>query len=230
MSESFEARLEFLEEEMLALRQALGNVATLTDFTQVGVHKFEGGSLPVRQTDGAIGFDAFARAIVDPRSKATIDNPLRRTMADFNRTSGWSDRLDPDLKDWAVDDPNSRPDRYAIELPPGERLMVGLGFATDMKYPMYYWVAPRSGFASRGITVANSPGTVDPDYRGEAGALVENNSKEAFVISHNMRVVQVIFGLALIPKIIEVSDHSELGDTKRGAGGFGSTGAHGNSN
>lgn len=222
---ALEGRVERTEAELSHLRQVLGGIATLEAFRSTQVYVFPGGKLPQRQTEGAIGYDAYARAIVDPASKPTADNPLRRTIADFNRNDGWEGQLDESVRDWIVADPTDA-DKYAVALPPHERLMVGLGFATGMEFPMYYWVAPRSGYASRGITVANAPGTVDPDYRGEAGALVENNSKEDFVITGGMRIVQLIFGLALIPELKEVSAHDQLPLTARAAGGFGSTGTH----
>lgn len=223
---ALEARLTDTEAELAFFREALGSVATLGAFTDVEFYVFPGGQLPVRQTELAIGYDAYARAVVDPLSKPRDDNPLRRTMADFDKKQdGWESRLDDKLHDWLVDDPINE-DQYAVSLPPGERLMVGLGYATSMAFPLLYWVAPRSGYAARGITVANSPGTVDPDYRGEAGALVENNSENDFVITRNMRIVQVIFMLAMIPGQKVVPTHDQLGPTGRGVGGFGSTGTH----
>lgn len=221
-----EDRLGNLEREMQHLRSAMGGIASFEAFTTVDFFVFTGGKQPTRQTDGAIGFDAYARAIVDPASKPSPDNPLRRSLGDFyKRHRNWRDDLDPQIMDWVVDDPNDD-SKYSVDLPPGQRLMVGLGIATRMEFPLLYWVAPRSGFAARGITVANSPGTVDPDYRGEAGALVENNSDTMFNISHEMRIVQLLFSIAMIPNLREVRAHTELGETNRGAGGFGSTGKH----
>jgi len=221
-----EERLQFVEGELDALHQLLGGVASIRELLTVDYHVFPGGRAPLRATDGAIGFDAYARALVDETSKPTADNPLRRTRGDFVKAddTAWKELIDENLRDFAKEDPqDSR--KWELHLPPNERVMVGLGIATRMAFPLFYWVAPRSGFASIGVTVANSPGTVDPDYRGEAGALVENNSRRDFIISHQMRIVQLIFSPALIPRLHEVSQHSELGGTNRGAGGFGSTGA-----
>ncbi|CAN5611135.1 hypothetical protein BH23PAT2_BH23PAT2_06470 [soil metagenome] len=222
---SIESRVYMLELELSHLRRSIGDIATIGALTDVDVHTFPNGAKPVRQTEGAIGFDAYSRAVVDPTSKPSADNPLRSTLADFQKTRDWKSKVHESLHEWAVEDTADKR-KYAIALPPSNRLMVGLGFATMMEFPMFYWVAPRSGYAAKGITVANSPGTVDPDYRGEAGALIENNSETDFIISHNMRVVQVIFSLALIPSLNSVDSHSELDDTTRGAGGFGSTGTH----
>jgi dUTP pyrophosphatase len=221
-----EQRLQFVENELGYLRQSMGGIASFQAFTQTKFFVFEGGKQPTRQTSGAIGFDAYARAIVDPGSKPAEGEHLRRSLGDFRKIGDdWKDHVDPKIADWLADD-ESDPTKYSVNLPEGERLMIGLGIATQMEFPLFYWVAPRSGYASRGITVANSPGTVDPDYRGEAGALIENNSNEPFNISHNQRIVQLLFGVAMIPDLVQVQRHEDLGSSERGAGGFGSTGKH----
>ena len=108
---------------------------------------------------------------------------------------------------------------------PQESVLVGIGFVTQMTFPMFYWVAPRSGLASKwGITVTNAPGTVDPDYRGEAGVLVFNRNNSPFDLKYNMRIAQIIFQTALIPDFTVVTNSYELEGTRRGTGGFGSTG------
>lgn len=216
--ESLERRVEDLERFVAAF--ALG--ASIND---VPLHIFEGGRMPQAQTDGSVGYDCYARAIVDRNSKPTIENPLRRTRADFARTRGWNMRIDRELRGWVVDDPH-HPHRYGIALPPGERCMVGLGFATAMPLPLFYDVRPRSGLASKGINLDNAPGTVDPDYRGEAGALITNRSGEPFVITRDTRICQAVFMLAVMPKLVEVADLSALPPSMRGVGGFGSTGVH----
>jgi dUTPase len=169
--ETPEQRLLQVEHELGLLKRSLGGIASFGALTSTEIFVFDDGSMPVRQTEGAIGYDAFARAVVDPLAKPTENNPLRRTVADFKLGDDWEERIDTEVKEWVVPDADD-PNKYAISLPPQKRLMVGLGFATKMHFPMFYWVAPRSGYAARGITVANSPGTVDPDYRGEAGALI----------------------------------------------------------
>ncbi len=68
------------------------------------------------------------------------------------------------------------------------------------------------------------PGTVDPDYRGEAGVLVLNNNNHPFLLKKDMRIAQIIFQTAIIPKLVELPSYEELSTTKRGSGGFGSTG------
>jgi dUTP pyrophosphatase len=112
---------------------------------------------------------------------------------------------------------------YRME--PGESVLVGVGFITEMPYPLFYWTAPRSGLASRWlISITNAPGTVDPDYRGEAGILVHNRGKGTFDLRHNMRIAQIVFTWAVIPSFELVEHLKDLSGTPRGPGGFGSTG------
>ena len=82
-------------------------------------------------------------------------------------------------------------------------------------------IRPRSGLASRGITVANSPGTVDSDYRGEIKVLIHNLSTDVFDINAGDRIAQMVIA-PVIHAEWDVVD--SLDDTERGAGGFGSTG------
>lgn len=108
---------------------------------------------------------------------------------------------------------------------PLESVLVGIGFVTALPFPMFYWVAPRSGLASKwGITVTNAPGTVDPDYRGEAGVLVYNRNDKPFALKRGMRIAQIIFQTALLPQFETITDYRQLPSSVRGAGGFGSTG------
>ena len=97
----------------------------------------------------------------------------------------------------------------------------------EIPFPFFADLRPRSGLASKyHITVTNAPGTLDPDYRGEAAAVIHNLGKEVFYIEKNMRIAQLVFLRAEIPMLHEVSCHSALNGTARGAGGFGSTGLH----
>ena len=217
------ARQQALIEQLSA---HVAGLAAATKPMQISMHCFEGGILPQRQTDGAVGYDAYARAVVHATNRSAENSALRLTRASFIRDQ----KGDPVLEDetllpWVVPDPNDK-NKYAVSLPPGERLMVGLGFATAMAFPDFYWVAPRSGYAARGITIANAPGTVDSDYRGEAGALIENNSNESFVVSHGQRIAQILFQRASVPSIEIVQNYEQLGQTDRSTGGFGSTGTH----
>ena len=109
-----------------------------------------------------------------------------------------------------------------IELGPLERKIVPTGISIALPVGFEAQVRPRSGLAAKnGVTVANAPGTVDADYRGEIGVLLINLSKEPFRISRGMRIAQLVVARHARAVWREVS---ELDRTARGAGGFGSTG------
>ncbi|MFA5358206.1 MAG: dUTP diphosphatase [Patescibacteria group bacterium] len=115
---------------------------------------------------------------------------------------------------------------YGGELPyvldPGQKILIGVGVAFASPWPVECQVRPRSGLANKyGIELGNSPGTVDPDFRGNVGVLLRNRSDAPFVVTKGMRIAQLIFSEVQIPVFEEVSD---LPPTRRGAGGFGSTG------
>lgn len=101
-------------------------------------------------------------------------------------------------------------------------LLVGVGFALAVPFPIDGQIRPRSGLANRfDIEMSNSPGTIDPDFRGEIGILLRNRGEKAFTIEKGMRVAQILFTEVNIPKFVEVD---ELPPTIRDQGGFGSTG------
>ena len=109
-----------------------------------------------------------------------------------------------------------------IELAPLERKIVPTGISIALPAGFEAQVRPRSGLAAKnGITVANAPGTVDADYRGEIGVILTNLSKEPFRITRGMRIAQLVVARHARAVWREVS---ELDRTARGAGGFGSTG------
>ena len=110
----------------------------------------------------------------------------------------------------------------AITLKPLERAIIKTGLFIALPVGFEAQVRPRSGLAAKkGITVLNSPGTVDADYRGEIGVILVNLSNDVFVINDGERIAQLI-----IAKHERVSwqEVEILSETKRGAGGFGSTG------
>ncbi len=111
-----------------------------------------------------------------------------------------------------------------IVLPPGERTIIPTGVA--MAIPVGYegQVRPRSGLAIRqGITMLNSPGTIDADYRGEIGVIAINHGDEDVTFKHGDRIAQLI----VAPVVrAELSTVEELCETERGAGGFGHTGVN----
>ena len=109
-----------------------------------------------------------------------------------------------------------------IVMAPLERMIVPTGISIALPVGFEAQVRPRSGLAARhGITVANAPGTIDADYRGEVGVILANLSKEPFKITRGMRIAQLVVARHARAVWREVS---ELGTTARGAGGFGSTG------
>jgi dUTP pyrophosphatase len=103
-----------------------------------------------------------------------------------------------------------------------ERRIVPTGISIALPVGFEGQVRPRSGLAARnGVTVANAPGTIDADYRGEVGVILINLGKESFRISRGMRIAQLIVARHARAVWREVS---QLDQTARGAGGFGSTG------
>ena len=110
----------------------------------------------------------------------------------------------------------------SITLKPLERTIVKTGIFMELPVGYEAQVRPRSGLAYKnGITVLNSPGTIDADYRGEVGVILVNLSSEVFVIEDGERIAQIVFAKHEQGNWIEVETLEETG---RGAGGFGSTG------
>lgn len=119
--------------------------------------------------------------------------------------------------------------RAAIEnqqvLNPGQRAIIPSGIAIALPAGYEAQVRPRSGLAAKhGITVLNSPGTIDADYRGEIGVILINHGQVAFTIERGMRVAQLVIRPVILPDWQEVST---LDETERGSDGFGSTGTKG---
>lgn len=112
--------------------------------------------------------------------------------------------------------------RLTYGLAPGEKVLIPCGFACEIPPGYEGSCRSRSGLAlKKGLVVLNSPGTVDSDYRGEMGALLFNTSKEVVYIEDGDRIAQLVITPVVQPIIEEVSN---LSDTTRGSGGFGSTG------
>ena len=109
-----------------------------------------------------------------------------------------------------------------VTIAPRQRISVptGLGMAIPHGYEVQ--IRPRSGLARKfGVTVANAPGTIDSDYRGEVMVLLVNLGEEAFRIERGMRIAQLVVAPVSRPRIMQTV---ALDETERGAGGFGSTG------
>jgi dUTP pyrophosphatase len=110
----------------------------------------------------------------------------------------------------------------SITLNPLERTIVKTGLFIELPIGYEAQVRPRSGLAAKkGITVLNSPGTIDADYRGEIGVILVNLSQDDFVIENGERIAQLIIAKH---ERAEWNQVSELSETSRGEGGFGSTG------
>jgi dUTP pyrophosphatase len=110
----------------------------------------------------------------------------------------------------------------SITLKPLARTLVKTGLFIELPEGHEAQVRPRSGLAyKKGITVLNSPGTIDADYRGEIGVILVNLSEEEFVIENGERVAQLVIAKHEQAQWVEVEN---LDETDRGAGGFGSTG------
>jgi len=106
---------------------------------------------------------------------------------------------------------------------PGERRLVGTGLELELPPGIECQVRPRSGLALRhGITLPNSPGTIDPDYRGELCVILANFGTDPVTVRRGDRVAQLVFARFETPEVIEVAD---LSASDRGSGGFGSTGS-----
>lgn len=110
----------------------------------------------------------------------------------------------------------------SITLAPLQRTLVKTGLFIELPAGYEAQVRPRSGLALKnGVTVLNSPGTIDADYRGEICVILVNLSQESFVINDGERIAQMVVARHEQAELVQVE---VLGDTERGAGGFGHTG------
>lgn len=114
------------------------------------------------------------------------------------------------------------PEGAPLVLAPGKRALVPTGFVMEIPQGFEAQIRPRSGLAFKnGITCLNTPGTIDSDYRGEVKVLLINLGEADFVIERGMRIAQMVIAPVTQVAIAEVTETSE---TRRGVGGFGSTG------
>ena len=110
----------------------------------------------------------------------------------------------------------------AVTLAPMERKLIPTGLYIELPAGFEAQIRPRSGLAlKRGLTVLNTPGTIDADYRGEVGVILINLSGEPQTIEPGERICQMVIAQHAVATLVEVN---ELTDTERGAGGFGHTG------
>jgi dUTP pyrophosphatase len=113
---------------------------------------------------------------------------------------------------------------HPVTLAPGARALVGTGIMLELPLGLEAQIRPRSGLAfNHGITVLNSPGTIDADYRGEVKVLLINHGAEAFQINPGVRIAQMVVA-PVIQAQLDV--RNSLTATGRGDNGFGSTGIH----
>jgi dUTP pyrophosphatase len=114
------------------------------------------------------------------------------------------------------------PENSPVILAPGQSAMIPTGLALALPPGFEAQVRPRSGLAAKhAVTVLNSPGTIDADYRGEVAVLLINHGSDSFSITRGMRIAQLVIASVTQAELIEAV---ELPETARGSGGFGSTG------
>jgi dUTP pyrophosphatase len=140
-----------------------------------------------------------------------------------------SDNLDPAYETAGASGFDIRADLdESITLQPLERRVISTGLYWELPMGYELQVRPRSGLAAKkGITVLNSPGTIDADYRGELGIILVNLSNEPFVVNHGERIAQGVIAPSLgqnYYRLNKLDSTDEFTTTERGEGGFGSTG------
>jgi dUTP pyrophosphatase len=143
-------------------------------------------------------------------------------------------RLDPDLPmPSRAHEGDAGVDLYSaidVELAPGQRALVPTGIAVAIPHGMVGLIHPRSGLAARvGLSIVNSPGTVDAGYRGEIKvSLINLDPAEPIAVHRADRIAQLLVQRVELPELVEVTSFDEAGlaDTSRGDGGHGSSGGH----
>jgi len=121
-----------------------------------------------------------------------------------------------DLRACIPDDPRK------LGIPPGESRLVGCGFAMQIDDGYEGQVRPRSGLAAKdGVTIPNSPGTIDAGFRAEVRVILRNEGNLTFVVEHGARIAQLV--IQAVPRV-SIMEVEELDGSARGEGGFGSTG------
>lgn len=110
-----------------------------------------------------------------------------------------------------------------MKIPPGCWMLIPTGWAMEIPEGYEGQIRPRSGLAFKaGVTVLNSPGTIDSDYRGEVKVMLINHGERTFEVRHGDRIAQLV--ISTIPPVTYREVERELSQTERGGGGFGSTG------
>lgn len=165
---------------------------------------------------------------------ARVSDTRPRVISDVVSTSLAVVRLDRDLPlPSRAHDGDAGVDLYSaqdVNLAPGERALVSTGVAVAIPFGMVGLVHPRSGLAARvGLSIVNSPGTIDAGYRGEIKvALINLDPAAPIVVRRGDRIAQLLVQRVELPELVEVTSFDEVGlaDTTRGDGGHGSSGGH----
>ncbi len=118
-------------------------------------------------------------------------------------------------------------DSFPVTIEPGGKALFGPGFAMSIPEGYEGQIRPRSGMSMNDIVLANQVGTIDPDYRGEVGVCLRNDSEKAFVVNQGDSIAQLLITEVQLPGMHLVESVEDLPETKRGTGGFGSTGMSG---
>jgi dUTP pyrophosphatase len=142
-------------------------------------------------------------------------------MIQFKRLENGEDL---ELPSYASDEAAGMDIRSAdtVTIYPNQQVVVKTGLAMSIPFSYEMQVRPRSGLAAKhGITITNSPGTIDSDYRGEICVILHNLGVESFEVNRGDRIAQLVLGK--VPRLC-IEEVDELDETVRGAGGFGSTG------
>lgn len=158
------------------------------------------------------GWGATAKDQSKPEATATSDVKIKFILMDGGIAPAKAHADDACFDLYAKD---------SVVIPPGETHLFGLGFKVEVPVGYALDIRPRSGLALKGVTVANAPGTIDAGYRGEVGVILHNSSRTQCLITKKDRIAQCLI-TKLIPFSFEAS--TELGQSDRGEGGFGSTG------
>ena len=165
---------------------------------------------------------------------ARVSDTRPRVISDVVSTSLAVVRLDRELPmPSRAHDGDAGVDLFSaldVELAPGQRALVPTGVAVAIPHGMVGLVHPRSGLAARvGLSIVNSPGTIDAGYRGEIKvSLINLDPETPIVVNRGDRIAQLLVQRVELPELVEVTSFDEAGlaDTTRGDGGHGSSGGH----
>ena len=165
---------------------------------------------------------------------ARVSDTRPRVISDVVSTSLAVVRLDRELPmPSRAHDGDAGVDLFSaldVELAPGHRALVPTGIAVAIPHGMVGLVHPRSGLAARvGLSIVNSPGTIDAGYRGEIKvSLINLDPETPIVVNRGDRIAQLLVQRVELPELVEVTSFDEAGlaDTSRGDGGHGSSGGH----